>query len=226
MNHLIIGQGEIGTALKKVLKCKAHDKTPLPPQHFDMIHICIPYNKGFSKVVKNYKKRYTPDYVVVHSTVEIGTCEKLKACHSPVTGVHPHLQKSLKTFTKFIGGEGSETVAEELKKYGIPAVPVGFARDTEAGKLFNLLMYGVNILLEKEIYEFCKQFNCDYQTTYKAFVKMYNEGYQKMKMPHIKIYELEHQEGGIGGHCVMENSPMLNTKFSKFLDDYNTGFIV
>lgn len=225
MTHLVIGQGEIGKALKQVLKCKAHDKTPLEPQHFDVIHIAIPFSNGFAKIVRNYQRRYTPNYTVIHSTVEVGTCEKLKACHSPVTGVHPHLKKSIKTFTKFVGGEGSEVVADELKNYGIPAVPVKFARDTEAGKLFNLLFYGINVLLEKEIWEYCKDNNCDYQTTYKQFVKMYNEGYAKMKMPHIKMYELEHKPGGIGGHCVMENSPMLNTKFSKFLDDYNTSFV-
>jgi len=225
MKHLVIGEGEIGTALKKVLKCKSHDKESLPKQHFDIIHIAIPFSTGFTRVVRNYQKRYTPLHTVIHSTVEVGTCEKIKACHSPVTGVHPHLQKSLKTFTKFVGGVGSETIADELKKYGIPATPVAFARDTEAGKLFNLMFYGINVLLEKEVYEYCKQNNCDYQTTYKAFVKAYNEGYQKMKVPHIKMYELEHQPGGIGGHCVMENSPMLNTTFSKFLDNYNTGFI-
>jgi len=225
MTHLIIGEGEIGKALQRILKCKIHDKVPLPAEHYDIIHIAIPYSTGFNKIVRNYQKRYTPTHTVIHSTVEVGTCEKLKACHSPVTGVHPHLQKSLKTFTKFVGGEGSESVANELKRYKIPAVPVKFARDTEAGKLFNLLFYGINILLEKEVYEYCRQNNCDYQTTYKAFVKMYNDGYQKMKMPHVKMYELQHHDGGIGGHCIMENTPMLATKFARILDDYNTGFV-
>lgn len=226
MQHLVIGYGEIGKALTQVLKCDFRDKTDdTSKEHYDVIHICYPHFNGFNKSVKSYIKRYTPDYVVVHSTVPVGTCGKLGVLHSPVTGVHPNLAKSIKTFTKFVGGDNSEVIADEFKKYKIPSVPVASASDTEAGKLYNLLAYGINILIEKEIWDFCHKNNLNYDIVYSQFVKMYNQGYEKMKMPHVKIYELKHFEGGIGGHCVMENSPLLNTELSRFLDDYNVKFV-
>lgn len=226
MQHLIIGNGEIGTALKQVFKCDIRDKTDdNTKKSYDILHIAYPYFSGFEKSVKSYIKRYSPKYVVVHSTVPVGTCEKMGVLHSPVTGVHPHLAKSLKTFTKFVGGGASEVVADEFKKYDIKAVPVTTANDTEAGKLYNLLTYGVNILIEKEIWRFCEDNSLNYDVVYRQFVEEYNSGYKKMKLPQFQMYNLKHFEGGVGGHCIMENAPHLNTPLSKLLDDYNVKFI-
>jgi hypothetical protein len=223
MEHLIIGKGEIGTALQKVLKCDIRDIEPIPVKKYDVIHIAIRYSKQFTRIVKAYKKLYKAKYVVVHSTVPVGTCKRHGFIHSPVTGVHPHLEKSLKTFKKFIS---NRKLAEELQKHGIPAVYVTNPSDTEAGKLYSLLMYGINVLIEKEIFEYCKKNRLNYGIVYRSFVQMYNEGYKKMGMPHIKIYELEHKDGGIGGHCVMQNSPMLKTPLTKVLVKENRRHVV
>lgn len=226
MKHLIIGQGEIGKSLQAILNCDIHDIDPLPVKHYDIIHIAIPYSKKFNKIVKDYKKRYTADYVVIHSTVPVGTSEKLGVCHSPVTGVHPHLTESMKTFTKFVSGTGADVIVEEFKTYGIPAVHIENSGNTEAGKLYSLLIYGINVLLEKEIYQYCKDKGLDYDVVYRQFVEMYNQGYSKMGMNHIKMYELTHKDGGIGGHCVLQNSPMLKTDFAKILSTLNKKFVL
>lgn len=218
--NLVIGEGEIGKALAEILDCQSHDIEPLPEKHYDIIHIAIPFTKQFNKIVKNYQERYTPEFTVIHSTVPVGTSEKLGACHSPVTGVHPHLVESIKTFTKFVGGEGSEEVAKALRRYNIPTKAVSSSRDTEAGKIAGLLIYGINILLEKEIYNHCQANKLNYDVVYTDFIKMYNEGYEIMGMNHIKMYELEHKEGKIGGHCVAQNGPMLGGVFGKLLKRY------
>lgn len=214
MRHLIIGRGEIGTALQKVFKCDIKDIEDIPVKKYDVLHIAIRYSRKFVGIVNAYKKLYKAKYVVVHSTVPVGTCKKAGFIHSPVTGVHPHLAKSLKTFTKFVS---NKKIAEEFRKYGIPAVYVKGSSNTEAGKLYALLIYGVNIALEKEIYRYCEQNNLNYDVVYRQFVKMYNDGYKKMGMKHIKMYELIHKKGGTGGHCVMQNSPMLKTPLTKVL---------
>jgi hypothetical protein len=221
--NLVIGQGQIGTALAQVLECDSHDIEPLEG-HYDIIHITIPYSSQFKKIVKECQERYTPEITVVHSTVPVGTCEKLGACHSPVTGVHPDLAESMKTFTKFVSGEGAEVVVEAMKAKNIPAVVAGQSGNTEAGKLFALLIYGVNVLLEKEIFEYCEKNGLDYQVTYTEFVKMYNQGYEDMGKPHYKMYDLVHMTGGIGGHCVTQNAPLLKTKFAKLLKRYAKRF--
>lgn len=217
MKHLIIGAGEIGTALQEVLDCDIHDIEPLDEKHYDIIHIAFPYNNSFIKQVKQYQERYTPVHTVIHSTVPVGTSKKLNAVHSPVTGVHPHLAESIKTFTKFVGGDNAEEVAEELRMYNIPAKPVEKSEETEAGKLYNLLTYGINILIEKEIYDYCKKRKLNYDVVYRQFVESYNKGYRDMGMNWAQMYQLEHKAGKIGGHCVTQNAPKLKTKLSKLL---------
>jgi hypothetical protein len=223
MKHLIIGAGEIGQALKKIFKCDIRDIEDIPVKKYDVLHIAIPNSKNFIKIVSKYKKLYKAKYVIVHSTVPVGTCRKAGFIHSPVTGIHPHLEKSLKTFTKFVS---NKKMADEFKKYGIPAVYVKNSDNTEAGKLYALTIYGINILLEKEIYRYCEVNKLNYDVVYRQFVKMYNDGYKKMGMKHIKMYELKHKKGATGGHCIIQNSPLLKTPLTKFLNRYNKAFVV
>lgn len=61
IRHLIIGGGEVGQALKKVLK-KAHviDHTILTKQiyqeQYEIMHICIPYSSEMEEAIKLYEK--------------------------------------------------------------------------------------------------------------------------------------------------------------------------
>jgi hypothetical protein len=224
MKHLIIGNGEIGKALKEIFNCDIHDLYPFDNKQYDILHIAFPYSKKFLKYVREYQERYKPQYTIIHSTVPVGTSNKLNAIHSPVTGVHPRLVESLKTFTKFVSGKGSEIIAEEFNKFGIKSVAVSETKNTEAGKLYGLLIYGINILIEKEIYKFCDDNNLNYNIVYKDFTKMYNDGYKELGMEHIKMYELMHKDGPIGGHCIVKNAPLLKTKFSKILDKLNNRY--
>lgn len=226
MKHLIIGAGEIGSALQSIFSCDIRDIKSDLNGEYDILHIAYPYFDGFIKSVLDYQKLYNAKYVVVHSTVPVGTCEIAGFHHSPVTGVHPHLKESILTFTKFVSGENSEIIAKEFRNYGIPAKSIQKQGDSEAGKLFGLLIYGINVLLEKEIYQYCIDNNLDYEVVYKDFVKMYNQGYQKMGMSWAKMYELEHKQGGIGGHCVIQNAPSLKTDFSEILARLNNKFVV
>lgn len=223
MKHLIIGAGEIGQALQRVFKCDIRDIEEIPVKKYDILHIAIPNCVNFVNIVNDYKKLYKAKYVVVHSTVPVGTCKKGGYIHSPVTGVHPHLAKSLKTFTKFVS---NKKITEEFIKYGIPAVYIKGSNNTEAGKLYALAIYGINVLLEKEIYKYCIDNKLNYDVVYRQFIDMYNGGYSKMGMKHIKMYELEHRKGGIGGHCVVQNSPLLKTPLTKVLVRENKRYVI
>jgi len=222
MKHLIIGQGEIGSALHSILKCDIRDiENTVQQTKYDCIHICYPYSNNFCRSVKKYRRQYNPKYVVVHSTVPVGTCRKLDAIHSPVIGVHPHLAESILTFKKVIS---SRPMAKELEKFGIKTVYVKKSEDSEAGKLYSLLIYGINVLLEKEIFDYCKVGKLDYDSVYNLFVSIYNEGYKKMGMEKYTMYKLQHREGPIGGHCVVQNGPRLGTAFAKILATLNRKY--
>lgn len=223
MKHLIIGAGEIGQALQQIFGCDIRDKVSDLSGVYDVIHIAYPYFQGFEDSVIKYKMQYKAKYVVIHSTVPVGTSKKIGAIHSPVTGVHPYLKDSILTFTKFVT---DKEMANEFEWYGIPVKYIENSDETEAGKLYALLIYGINVLLEKEIFKYCDENNLAYHNVYEEMVKMYNDGYEAMGMTQFRMYELVHRIGGLGGHCVLQNSPMLNTKFSKFLQDYNDEFVV
>jgi hypothetical protein len=226
MKHLVIGAGEIGKSLQSIFECDIRDAESDLVGEYDILHIAYPYFVGFEQSVLDYKNQYGARYVVVHSTVPVGTCDSIGVAHSPVTGVHPHLVESIKTFTKFVSGAGAEDIVTEFNLYGIPAVYVVDSRNTEAGKLYGLLIYGINVLLEKEIYAYCKENNLDYDVVYRQFVQMYNTGYKAMNMDWAKMYELTHKDGGVGGHCVLQNAPLLGTDFAEVLTRLNDKYVV
>lgn len=218
--HLVIGLGEVGVALAEVFKSDKEDKfknIKSKEEKYDFLHIAFPFSKDFIKDTKKYIKKYEPKYTVIHSTVPIGVSQKLGALHSPIRGVHPHLAKSITTFKKFIGGKDSRKVAKEFKKFKINCICVDNSRDTEGLKLWDTTQYGVFIMLNKEIYEFCKRNDLDFNTIYTLANKTYNEGYLKMHRPEVVRPYLKYKEGKIGGHCVLNNAKILKSFSAKRL---------
>ncbi len=217
MKHVVIGLGQVGRALQEVLNCEGHDPEmgKNAQGHFDYMHICFPYGMRFAEDVHAYQAQFKPIHTIIHSTVPIGTSLLLGAAHSPVRGKHPDLALSLKTFTKYVGGWESKTIAKELQLYDINTVSVEHSDDTEAGKLFDLMQYGISILLNKEIHKFCEEHGLDFDLAYREFNTTYNDGYSAMSMPQVRRPVLEYTEGKIGGHCVvpmMELLPMESAK--------------
>lgn len=216
--HLVIGLGEVGASLVEVFKCDGEDKfknITAKEKSYDFLHIVFPFSKDFIKDTKGYIKKYNPKYTIIHSTVPIGTSEKLGALHSPIRGVHPHLEKSVKIFKKFLGGKNCLKIAKEFKKFGIDCVCVKSSRDTEALKLWDTTQYGVFIMLNKEIYNFCKKNNLDFDIVYTQANKTYNEGYMKMLRREVVRPFLEYRNEKIGGHCVISNCKILKSQSAK-----------
>lgn len=84
MDNLVIGCGEIGTAISAILNCEGIDINQTPEKKtYKYLHICFPYSEKFIEYVEQYQDRFSPDKIIVHSTVPIGTCKKLNVVHSP-----------------------------------------------------------------------------------------------------------------------------------------------
>jgi len=216
VKHLVIGCGEVGQALMDVLDCSGYDPkkgyNDRPSLQPDIIHICIPYCERFSGSVHGYQSWLKPQFTVIHSTVPIGTCDSLDSHHSPIRGRHPHLATSIRTFRKYIGGPESEIIRDEFIRHDIPATACRSARDTEAGKLMDLMQFGQSILLEKAIYQFCDEYQLSFELVYSQFNKSYNAGYGAMECPQYQRPILEHMEGPIGGHCIVDSMAWLDMK--------------
>ena len=219
MLHLVIGRGQIGLALTGILKCESIDKGEHKETIFDVLHICIPYSKKFIHYVKEYIYQYQPKLVIIHSTVPIGTTEKLGdiAVHSPIRGIHPHLEEGIRTFVKYFGGKQAKIAANIFTNKLIQTKFCKNSRDTEAGKLWSTTAYGLNIILQKTIKEYCDKNRLNYKIVYEDFTETYNNGYSKLGMSNVIRPVLNHIEGKIGGHCIISNCKLLKNKIAKFI---------
>lgn len=220
-NSVIIGMGEIGKSLSLLLEKKHQivevDITEQPnAESVDVMHVCIPYSKKFIIEVKRYKKKYKPNYTVIHSTVPPGTADKCKSYYSPVRGIHPHLEASLKMFVKYLAPR-SDYLVKYFRDVGVEIEEHDSTKSLEAMKLYCTTLYGLNIIAEKEIYNFCKKHNLDFDMVYTKSNQTYNEGYEKLGFPQYTRYNLKHHDGKIGGHCVIPNCEILNTDIAKFI---------
>lgn len=211
MKHLVIGLGEVGSAIQKVLECDGYDINGGLPgvEQYDILHICFPYSEGFVGYVKAYIETFKPDLVVVHSSVPVGTCDPQGWVHSPVRGVHPNLEQGVRTFVKYFGGESAEVAAESFKRMGVTCIVTERAKTTEALKLWDTTAYGIMILLEKEVHAWCVRNNVDFLLSYTEATKTYNEGYAALGRPEVARPYLKHIPGPIGGHCVIPNAELL-----------------
>jgi hypothetical protein len=227
MNSLIVGNGEIGKSLYNVLKTKYQiytvDINEVTDVKIDIMHICFPYSKKFVAEVKKYKKLYKPQYTIIHSTVPVGTAKRCKCFYSPVRGIHPYLEKSLTTFLKYLA-PSNEFLNAYFKAVGIKIKEIECSDSLEAMKLYCTTIYGLNIIAEKEIWEFCKKHNLDYNTVYTDCNITYNQGYKELGFPQFAKFVLKHYEGSIGGHCILPNCSLLKTDIAKFILKQNKKF--
>ena len=227
-NSLIIGNGEVGQALFRVLRpvynvyIQDMDINECPVD-IDILHICFPYSKSFISDVQFYIDHYRPRYTIIHSTVPIGTSKQCQTFHSPVRGMHPDMERGIRFFVKYLAPKD-----RKLKKYFEEAgIKIKFAKtteDTEAMKLWDTTQYGLSIVAEKLINKFCKENKLDFDLIYTDANKTYNEGYTKLKLTNVIRPVLKHIEGPIGGHCVMENCDLLKSEITNFIKKLNKTF--
>lgn len=229
MKQIVIGLGEVGSALRKVLECDGYDSvSPLSElgEGYDVMHIAFPYTPGrFAEMVKRYKERTGASLVIVHSTVPVGTCDPLHAVHSPIRGVHPNLEQGIRTFVKFFGGPEAQIAAGIFAERGIKVMTTPLAASTEALKLWDTAQYGWNILIEKAIHSYCEERGLDYAMIYTLANATYNRGYELLGRYDVQRPVLRHVEGPIGGHCVKENWEMLEDPIAVLSKDLHKRII-
>ena len=224
---LIIGYGEIGKAIGEVLTEAGLEfryadlevgNADIGPE-YECMHICYPYSEYFVDDTCAYIKTFKPKMTVIHSTIAVGTTNKIKerlpdrvVAHSPVRGVHPHLKEGLLTFKKFVGSvnyENAKIVSNHLKEMNIDTVIVEDSNTTELAKLLSTSYYGLCILFNKEAKELSDRFGVDFNEVYVDWNETYNSGYEKLGMSNVRRPILKFMEGPIGGHCVTKNWEIL-----------------
>lgn len=233
-NIAILGMGEVGKSLylvyKESKKFNVLTKDKSENTEFNnifVLNICIPYSNDFCDIVKTEIKNCNPKYTVIHSTIPVGTTNKIKCdlkykniCHSPIRGNHPDLSESIKTFTKYIGCEDKKTsnkIKKHFKEIKIKSKSFKSSDNTELIKLLCTSYYGLCISWYNEIKKICDFFKVDY-FDFLEWNITYNQGYKKMKNKNVIRPTLYPPNNKIGGHCIVPNAKLLNKQFnSKFL---------
>lgn len=228
---LVLGLGEIGTALFSVLKeAKSNfdvygldlettkmqalnqDEAKLPTI-IDTLHVCLPCKKqdAFIDTVNGYVKRFSPDLVVINSTVPPGTTMKVKqrckclVAHSPVRGVHKspeHMKWEIRRWTKYVGGADtqSENAARaHFEKMGLKTRTLKSCAETELAKLFETTYRAWMIACFQEMHRISRDFSADFDD-----VTDFLEDTHRVRLDRPIMFP-----GVIGGHCLIPNTELL-----------------
>jgi len=221
---LIIGAGQIGSSLLRVLRpyydVHIKDKEKLNVSNVQIMHICFPYFNGFIKAVTDYQKEYNPDYTIIHSTVPIGTSRLCNAIHSPVRGIHPNLEKGIKTFVKFLGGKQANEVADYFRRAGIKVYITDKQETTELMKIWSTTWYAEDIEKTKQIKKDCNKHRIPFEM-WTLWTNTYNVGYNKLGYPEYNRPNLIPIMKKQGGHCTLSNAEFLENDFTKIIKKLN-----
>lgn len=229
--HLVLGSGEVGTAVFNVLgghyaRVAKRDKVSDLTGQFDVLHVCLPSLKNFVGVTKKYIKEYRPKLVIIHSTVPVGTTKKIApfVVHSPIRGVHPHLEKGIKTFVKYFGGAKAKEAARLFEQMGVRTQVFKKPETTELAKILDTTYYGWNILFCKEVKRICDKMKLDFDEVYTIPNEEYNEGYSKLGKSNVVRPVLRAMAGKIGGHCIIPNCELLDDWLTELVKKRNKTY--
>lgn len=224
MNHLVVGRGEIGEAVIKLLNTKSgniytYDMTggySSEPKSVDTLHICFPHSEYFVPYVNSYAAKHRAKHIIIWSTVPIGTTRQIKkAVHSPVEGRHPHLFESVQLMMRWLGCNKRREAKfweEFFDGYGLSTHVVDSSNYTEALKLLSTAEYGINLVFADYRKYVCDKIEMPYELTMQ-WNWNYNVLYQKLGMPQFQKFVLTPPRGKIGGHCVVPNAKLLDDEY-------------
>lgn len=222
---LIVGKGEIGKSLERIFskhyETDIIDKGEISQIKPEIMHIAFPYSNRFEEFVNDYQQGYKPDFTVIHSTVPVGVSKRLDAIHSPVIGIHPHLEESIKTFTKYLSGPKASEVAQYFRRAGIKVYLFPKQETTELAKIASTTFYATMIEYVKELNRTCEKKGLSFTEVYTLWTDNYNKGYQKLGHPEYTRPNLVPIMTKQNGHCTIPNLELWNNEFTELIKKMN-----
>lgn len=220
---LVVGLGEVGRPLLEIIAeqypVAGVDLEPVEvAEACAVMHLCYGFVHLDQFVSESlaYIEKYHPRLTIVNSTVSIGTTRAIHRAsgaplvHSPVRGKHHKMKEELRHYTKFIGGideDCSRLAAKHFQSLGMRTKILSCPEATELAKLSETTYFGLMIAWAQEVERYCEQLSLDYD----EITSIYDEiGF----FPPVRYFP-----GVIGGHCVMPNVRILQSRFdSKILE--------
>ena len=227
MADLLIGYGEVGIALHQVLGERGEFAIADPPKGYnpepfkaDWMHVSIPHTDAFIAAITDYARTFDPKYIVIHSTVPVGTTRKVeRECdyrtvyYSPVRGRHPNLARYIRDFPKWyacsVPGEYDNEFVYYFARAGVQTRKAPNFEFLEWAKLWETTSFGYNLVMWQEIEREASKLPGDKRANLSALKSWF---YEKKKvydgdLGYVPIYDLV--PGPIGGHCIAPNWDLL-----------------
>jgi UDP-N-acetyl-D-mannosaminuronate dehydrogenase len=218
---IVVGQGEIGQPLRKILSrtyhCIGVDIKPVEvAAPCSTMHICYPYQiPDFVGTTVAYILKYKPELTIINSTVVPGTTRQIyeasgaKVAYSPARGKHARMEEDLLRYTKFVAGiddVSSMTALEHLATAGFRTDRFRTPEIAELAKLIETTWLGILIGWAQEVERFAESHGASFEEV-NAFIT------------EVDFLPSHIFPGSIGGHCVMPNIELLQERIqSQFLD--------
>ncbi len=229
--HLIIGLGEVGTAIKEIIEDSGNkfdvldiDLNPQEETSFDFLHLCYPDSPDFVKIAHEYSNKFASrdSIIIVHSTINPGTTQKIseffpRVAYSPIRGTHPNLKPYILHFQKFVATTDT-IVGNEIKNlYEFFKIPITLAIEDpislEFAKNLNTTFYMHLIVFTQAVAKLARDNDLNL-TTITDFIESTED---RCLLPYAQA---------IGGHCLIPNAKTLAKylPLAKYLIKHNEHF--
>lgn len=209
MANIILGNGQVANAIKPyIFDSKVYDKGEWEEleqfEDVETLNITIPYSEQFESIVSNAITVFSPDTLIIHSTVKPSTCNNLGCSYSPVLGRHENNFKiDVLKYKKMFSGAKSDyntfikNTKFEVEYIGENTEELEFAKVMSTGYMF------WNLIYEKTIFKICNERGYKFNNVYKRWNRNYNNGVKKdWQRP---IYT--HDDNPLPqGHCLQPNA--------------------
>ena len=244
VKDIVAGLGEIGLPILKLLSKSqivvGYDINSklMNQKEFDkhkqldtiFLHVCIPFSNKFQSNVKNLYRKFSPNCIVIHSTVSPYTTKKLQSSlknvpiiFSATRGVHKRMLRDLRRYTKFFAIEKdapdaklvSTQFSRLMKKCGVKTKKMSDPLTLELAKIIvDTSYYGWLINYAQMSKTITTKHGIDYDEMWS-----YSEEIHKFLGNRPKMFP-----GFIGGHCVIPNLSLLDEKSLCQINKINNSF--
>lgn len=225
MKSLIIGAGQVGTALRTVLSpfydVQIRDIEDVDVKDVDVLHICYPDHEGFEVTTKKYIDQYKPNLTIVHSSVRVGITKKCGSdvVYSPTRGRHPKLAEEMPLFTKFFACEDIHKALQAshvFVKCGFKCLCLNNPDELEFFKTISNVHMGLEVAWRQEVERMMLSLGIN-TGNYDIWEKSYRDGCLEAK--DYNLIRSIMRPDPIGGHCILPCIDLLKESYdSKFLD--------
>ena len=238
----MVGLGEIGIPIYRLfsksfviegydINSKLIPKNPKKNQSLPIrfLHVCIPYSKKFNSQLIQLEKKFQPQGIIIHSTIQPSTTLKIQKklkipiIYSATRGIHARMLNDMKRYTKFFAIENTaprkkwacKEYVKLLKKTGLKSKQMSSPKTLELGKILcDTTYYGWLINFAQISKIISDRENIDYDEMWSFADEIHKFLGNRPKM----------FPGFIGGHCVIPNLELIDDKSLNQINQINNLF--